>query len=73
MYSSNLAIDQGPVQVAKPESFPVLVMGRRWSFLTKKKRGPPDRIRLGSNDQVETYNRLPLPDDATDPAALSHG
>ena len=41
MYSSNPGVDQGPVWGPSSyayESFPVLVIGRRWSFLTKEKR-----------------------------------
>lgn len=69
MYSSNPGLTKvlSGGQVVTPEFFPVLVMGRRWSFQ-----------RVDSNDQVETWNRLLLPDDATGPdatvpAALSYG
>lgn len=66
-------------QVVTPEFFPMLVMGRRWSFLTRKKRSPPDWINKGCRTSEwvrmirSRQNRLPLPDDATDPAALSYG
>lgn len=69
MYSSNPGLTKvlSGGQVVTPEFFPVLVMGKRWSFQ-----------RVDSNDQVETWNRLLLPDDATGPdatvpAALSYG